>query len=99
MFDACAERDVKGLYAKAFSGEIKEFTGVSPDAPYEIPERPELTVDTLVETPEESLQHVLTTLVKLGYLDTDEVMVEGDRVHSGQTDLRVHDTGHVVKEG
>ena len=71
----------------------------NPVAPYEIPESPELMVDTLVETPEESLQHVLTALVKLGYLETDEVMVEGDRVHSGQTDLRVHDTGHVVKEG
>ena len=41
---------------------------------------------------------MLTTLAKLGYLDSDEVMVEGDRVHSGQTDLRVHDSGHVVKE-
>ena len=38
--DACAERDVKGLYAKAFAGEIKEFTGVSD--PYEAPESPEL---------------------------------------------------------
>jgi adenylyl-sulfate kinase len=97
--EIAANRDPKGLYKKALAGEIKEFTGVSPDAPYEIPEHPELTVDTLVETPEESLQQVLTVLVKLGYLDTDEVMVEGDRVHSGQTDLRVHDTGHVVKEG
>ena len=97
--EIAANRDPKGLYAKALAGEIKEFTGVSPDAPYEVPEDPELVVDTLVESPEESLQHVLTTLVKLGYLDTDEVMIEGDRVHSGQTDLRVHDTGHVVKEG
>ena len=96
--EIAANRDPKGLYKKALAGEIKEFTGVSPDAPYEIPENPELTVDTLVETPEESLQQVLTALVKLGYLDTDEVMIEGDRVHSGQTDLRVHDTGHVVKE-
>ena len=42
--EACAERDVKGLYAKAFAGEIKEFTGVSD--PYEAPESPELRVDT-----------------------------------------------------
>ncbi|MEP6759552.1 MAG: adenylyl-sulfate kinase [Actinomycetota bacterium] len=96
--EIAANRDPKGLYKKALAGEIKEFTGVSPDAPYEIPENPELVVDTLVEGPEESLQHVLTTLVKLGYLDTDEMMIEGDRVHSGQTDLRVHDTGHVIKE-
>src|SRR3982750_883860 len=42
--DTCAERDVKGLYEKAFKGEIKEFTGVSD--PYEPPLSPELTLDT-----------------------------------------------------
>ena len=89
-------RDPKGLYKKALAGEITGFTGV--DDPYEVPENPELVVDTMTESPEESLQHVLTTLAKLGHIDTDEVMIEGDRVHSGQTDLRVHDTGHVVKE-
>jgi len=89
-------RDPKGLYKKALAGEIKGFTGV--DDPYEVPENPELVVDTMVETPEESLQKVLTRLVELGYLDDDTVMVEGDRLHSGMTDLRVHDTGHVVKE-
>jgi adenylylsulfate kinase len=89
-------RDPKGLYKKAMAGEITGFTGV--DDPYEEPEDPELRVDTMNESPEESLQHVLTTLVKLGYLDSDEVMIQGDRMHSGLTDLRVHDTGHVVKE-
>jgi hypothetical protein len=68
------------------------------DDPYEVPEDPELVVDTMVESPEESLQKVLTRLVELGYLEADTVMVEGDRLHSGMTDLRVHDTGHVVKE-
>ena len=91
-------RDPKGLYKKALAGEIKDFTGVSPDAPYEVPENPELVVDTMIETPEESLQNVLRTLVKLGYLESDEVMVQGDRMHSGLTDLRVADSGHVVKE-
>jgi adenylylsulfate kinase len=89
-------RDPKGLYKKAMAGEITGFTGV--DDPYEVPEGPELRVDTMNESPEESLQHVLTMLVKLGYLDSDEVMIQGDRMHSGLTDLRVHDTGHVVKE-
>ena len=42
--EECARRDVKGLYEKAFSGEIKEFTGVSD--PYEEPESPELRIDT-----------------------------------------------------
>jgi adenylylsulfate kinase len=89
-------RDPKGLYKKAMAGEITGFTGV--DDPYEEPEDPELKVDTMVQTPEESLQAVLTRLVELGYLESDEIMVEGDRLHSGLTDLRVHDTGHVVKE-
>jgi len=50
--DACAARDVKGLYAKAFSGEIKEFTGVSD--PYEAPENPEVVIKTEEEEPAES---------------------------------------------
>ena len=58
--DTCAERDVKGLYAKAFSGEIKEFTGVSD--PYEIPENPAWVCDTENETPEESAQKLLEYL-------------------------------------
>jgi adenylylsulfate kinase len=55
--EACAERDVKGLYEKAFKGEIKEFTGVSD--PYEPPENPALVLDTENETPEESAQKVV----------------------------------------
>jgi len=89
-------RDPKGLYKKALAGEITGFTGV--DDPYEVPENPELVVDTMTETPEESLQNVLRALVKLGYLESDEVMIQGDRMHSGLTDLRVADSGHVVKE-
>ena len=94
--EIAANRDPKGLYKKALAGEITGFTGV--DDPYEVPEQPELVVDTLVESPEESLQHVLTKLRELGYVEDDAVLVEGDRVHSGMTDLRVGDTGHVVKE-
>jgi adenylyl-sulfate kinase len=55
--EECARRDVKGLYEKAFKGEIKEFTGVSD--PYEPPSAPELTLDTEKETPEESAGKVL----------------------------------------
>jgi adenylylsulfate kinase len=58
--DTCAERDVKGLYAKAFSGEIKEFTGVSD--PYEAPENPEVVCDTENESAEESAQKLLAYL-------------------------------------
>jgi adenylylsulfate kinase len=53
----CARRDVKGLYEKAFAGEIKEFTGVSD--PYEEPLDPELVLDTEAEDPVESAARVL----------------------------------------
>ena len=52
----------------------------------------------MAETPEASLQRVLTTLAALGYLESDQPMIQGDRMHSGMTDLRVQETGHVVKE-
>ena len=52
--EECARRDVKGLYEKAFAGEIKGFTGV--DDPYEEPANPEIVVDTEGQTPEESAQ-------------------------------------------
>src|SRR5256884_454558 len=58
--DECARRDVKGLYEKAFKGEIKEFTGVSD--PYEEPLDPEIVCDTEVETPEESAAKVIAFL-------------------------------------
>ncbi len=58
--EECERRDVKGLYAKARSGEIPEFTGVSD--PYEPPEDPELTIETEGKTPEESAQEILDYL-------------------------------------
>jgi adenylyl-sulfate kinase len=94
--EIAAHRDPKGLYKKALAGEITGFTGV--DDPYEAPEHPELRLDTLVESPEESLQNVLTKLAELGYIPNADVMIEGDRVHSGLTDLRVTASGHVTKE-
>ena len=67
--EKCAERDVKGLYEKAFAGEIKEFTGVSD--PYEPPTSPELVVNTERVTPEESAQLVLDKLEELGLLHAE----------------------------
>jgi adenylylsulfate kinase len=62
--DECARRDVKGLYEKAFKGEIKEFTGVSD--PYEEPADPELVVDTEELGPEESARKIVERLEQLG---------------------------------
>jgi adenylylsulfate kinase len=59
-------RDVKGLYAKALRGEIKNFTGVSD--PYEQPEHPEVRVDTEFETVEQSVQAILAYLESHGYV-------------------------------
>ena len=64
--EECERRDVKGLYAKARAGEIKEFTGVSD--PYEPPSAPELVLHTEGETPEESAQRVVAKLEELGLL-------------------------------
>src|SRR5437016_10178879 len=55
--EECARRDVKGLYEKAFRGEIKEFTGVSD--PYEPPLDPEITIDTEAQTVQDSAAQVL----------------------------------------
>ena len=64
--DECARRDVKGLYEKAFRGEIKGFTGV--DDPYEEPSAPELVVDTEEHEPEESAALIVAKLEELGLL-------------------------------
>ena len=68
--EECARRDVKGLYEKAFKGEIKEFTGVSD--PYEEPSSPELVIDTQEHEPEESAALVVAKLEELA-LVTSEV--------------------------
>jgi adenylylsulfate kinase len=64
--EECANRDVKGLYAKAFSGEIKEFTGVSD--PYEAPPSPDVHLATETLTPEESAALVVGELEARGLI-------------------------------
>ncbi|MBF2013969.1 MAG: adenylyl-sulfate kinase [Rivularia sp. T60_A2020_040] len=64
--ELCEARDVKGLYAKARSGEIKGFTGI--DDPYEVPLNPEVVCESGEETVEESAKKVIRTLEKLGYV-------------------------------
>ncbi|MCM3765507.1 adenylyl-sulfate kinase [Neobacillus niacini] len=56
----CEDRDPKGLYKKARRGEIPEFTGIS--SPYEIPEHPEITIETDKTKIEESVQQILSFL-------------------------------------
>ena len=65
--EECARRDVKGLYAKAFAGEITGFTGV--DDPYEEPARPEIRIDTEQLEPEASAGLIVDKLEELGLVE------------------------------
>jgi adenylylsulfate kinase len=65
--DVCARRDVKGLYAMAFAGEIATFTGVSD--PYEEPVAPELRIETEGYSPAESAAAVIAELERRGLLE------------------------------
>lgn len=67
--DECERRDRKGLYAKARKGIIPEFTGISD--PYEIPENPELRIDTIDMTPIQAAQEIYLYLVREGYVSID----------------------------
>ncbi|MBR9830759.1 adenylyl-sulfate kinase [bacterium] len=64
--EVCEKRDVKGLYAKARKGEIKNFTGI--DAPFEAPETDFINLTTADTTPSEAarllLDHILTKIIK-----------------------------------
>ena len=59
----CEARDPKGLYRKARAGELHNFTGI--DAPYEIPESPELILDTAIESIEQSLMRLETYICSI----------------------------------
>lgn len=64
--ETAERRDPKGLYRKARAGALKSFTGI--DDPYEVPERPELVIDTEILTPEYAAVAILTYLDSNHYL-------------------------------
>jgi sulfate adenylyltransferase len=64
--DVCEKRDRKGMYAKARAGLIKGYTGI--DDPYEIPEAPEVRVDTTGKSPDEAAQEILIYLGQKRYI-------------------------------
>jgi sulfate adenylyltransferase len=64
--EICEQRDRKGLYAKARAGIIKQFTGISD--PYEVPENPELSIDSGILSPEEAAQQIMLYLERQGYV-------------------------------
>ena len=61
--DVAERRDVKGLYKKARSGELKNFTGI--DSPYEAPETPEIRVNTVDMTPQEAAEYIVSQIMPL----------------------------------
>jgi adenylylsulfate kinase len=65
--EVCEKRDVKGLYKRARAGEIKNFTGI--DDPYEAPPDPTVECRTDQEKEAESVEKVLQTLAKMGYIE------------------------------
>jgi sulfate adenylyltransferase len=77
--EVCEARDVKGMYAKARRGEIKDFTGI--DDPYETPQHAEVTLDTVNYTPEDNARHILDYLIERGFVRT-------------QTQPHAHDPNH-----
>tara|TARA_Y100001968_G_scaffold248165_1_gene232692 strand:- start:15076 stop:15720 length:645 start_codon:yes stop_codon:yes gene_type:complete len=62
----CEERDTKGLYAKARSGDIKDFTGIS--SPYEEPESPEIIVETGLQELDKSVEVVINKLIQFNII-------------------------------
>lgn len=77
--EVCEARDVKGMYAKARRGEIKGLTGI--DDPYEPPQTPEITLDTVSRTSEENARLVLDFLIERGFVRREELSVASQGVH------------------
>ena len=65
--EVCIERDTKGLYQRAISGELLDFTGIS--SPYEAPDDPQITVLTKELSPEESVMQIINWLLSNKYID------------------------------
>ena len=56
------KRDAKGLYAKARAGQLRNFTGI--DSPYEVPEHPDVVLDTVAESPEALAERLVALLLQ-----------------------------------
>jgi len=72
--DTLIQRDVKGLYARALAGEVEHFTGISD--PYEEPLSPDLTVDSSLETVDESTARILSHILNVGTMHDDPTRSE-----------------------
>ncbi|MEZ4515885.1 MAG: bifunctional sulfate adenylyltransferase/adenylylsulfate kinase [Chloroflexota bacterium] len=68
--EVCEQRDTKGYYARARRGEIVGFTGI--DDPYEAPQHPEVTLDTVNHSAEENAHQIINLLIEQGFIRMDE---------------------------
>jgi sulfate adenylyltransferase len=68
--EECEARDRKGLYAKAREGIIPEFTGISD--PYDVPDHPEIRIDTTGKSPMQAAQEIMLYLLREDYLDSSD---------------------------
>jgi adenylyl-sulfate kinase len=89
--EICQQRDVKGMYAKARAGEIKDFTGV--DDPYEPPPNPEVVLKAAEATEEQCRDMVLHKLEALGYIPSASAAgadaSEGSDVYSKEEEEKI----------
>jgi adenylylsulfate kinase len=91
--EVAEQRDVKGMYAKAKKGEIKNFTGV--DDPYEPPEKPEVAVDTDKESAEASVDKIIRTLELMGYIPPSGEEEEYSPEEEEKIKQRLRDLGYI----
>jgi adenylylsulfate kinase len=89
--EVCKQRDVKGMYQKAEKGEIENFTGVS--APYEEPENPEIKLDTVANSAEESAEQVLEYLRSNGWIESNGDALTDEE--QGMMEQRLKDLGYM----
>ena len=87
MEELC-RRDPKGLYKKAMSGEIENFTGISD--PYERPENAHIVLDTEKESKKESINRVIVHLESTGHIPTREECTIRDYTMEDEIQIRSH---------
>ncbi len=94
--DLCAKRDPKGLYAKAYNGEIKNFTGVS--APFEVPLKPDIVLDTAEKSAEECADMLVSFTLKRIFMGERLIsdMVEG-AIKASRKIMEIYDSGFSVE--
>jgi sulfate adenylyltransferase len=87
--EVCERRDVKGFYAKARAGELKGFTGV--DDPYEPPQNPDVTLETVHSTPEQNARKIVDWLRQRGFIEAglEEASSNGSGAGSSESGVEL----------